>query len=255
MMKVCVLASGSEGNSTYVETIKHKILIDIGMNVKYITEKLAELDVTPQEIDLILITHVHNDHVSALNNFIKKYKPTICVSQSMFLELESIKDYENIIIYDDQMVFDNLTIEVFKTSHDTNDSRGFVLTSNNSSLVYVTDTGYINQRHFDLLRNKNMYIFESNHDAEMLMNGKYPPWLKKRVIGDKGHLSNKDSSIYLSKLIGDNTKKIILAHLSKENNTEEVAMDTIKEIFSEYNIPFNNIECARQREKTEVVNI
>lgn len=255
MMKVCVLASGSEGNSTYVETIKHKILIDIGMNVKYITEKLAELDVTPQEIDLILITHVHNDHVSALNNFIKKYKPTICVSQSMFLELESIKDYENIIIYDDQMVFDNLTIEVFKTSHDTNDSRGFVLTSNNSSLVYVTDTGYINQRHFDLLRNKNMYIFESNHDAEMLMNGKYPPWLKKRVVGDKGHLSNKDSSIYLSKLIGDNTKKIILAHLSKENNTEEVAMDTIKEIFSEYNIPFNNIECARQREKTEVVNI
>lgn len=255
MMKVSVLASGSEGNCTYVETIKHKVLIDIGMNVKYITEKLAELDVNPQEIDLVLISHVHNDHVSALNNFIKKYKPTICLSQSMFLELESIKDYENIIIYDDQMVFDNLTIQVFKTSHDTNDSRGFVLTSDNSSLVYVTDTGYINYKHFDLLKNKNMYIFESNHDAEMLLNSKYPAWLKKRVVGDKGHLSNKDSSIYLSKLIGDNTKKIILAHLSKDNNTEEIALKTIEEVFLEYQIPFKNIECARQREKTEVVTI
>lgn len=254
-MKVSVLASGSEGNCTYVETIKHKVLIDIGMNVKYITEKLAELDVNPQEIDLVLISHVHNDHVSALNNFIKKYKPTICLSQSMFLELESIKDYENIIIYDDQMVFDNLTIQVFKTSHDTNDSRGFVLTSDNSSLVYVTDTGYINYKHFDLLKNKNMYIFESNHDAEMLLNSKYPAWLKKRVVGDKGHLSNKDSSIYLSKLIGDNTKKIILAHLSKDNNTEEIALKTIEEVFLEYQIPFKNIECARQREKTEVVTI
>ncbi len=255
MMKVSVLASGSEGNCTYVETIKHKVLIDIGMNVKYITEKLAELDVKPQEIDLVLISHVHNDHVSALNNFIKKYKPTICLSQSMFLELESIKDYENIIIYDDQMVFDNLTIQVFKTSHDTNDSRGFVLTSDNSSLVYVTDTGYINYKHFDLLKNKNMYIFESNHDAEMLLNSKYPAWLKKRVVGDKGHLSNKDSSIYLSKLIGDNTKKIILAHLSKDNNTEEIALKTIEEVFLEYQIPFKNIECAKQREKTEVVTI
>ncbi len=255
MMKVSVLASGSEGNCTYVETIKHKVLIDIGMNVKYITEKLAELDVNPQEIDLVLISHVHNDHVSALNNFIKKYKPTICLSQSMFLELESIKDYENIIIYDDQMVFDNLTIQVFKTSHDTNDSRGFVLTSDNSSLVYVTDTGYINYKHFDLLKNKNMYIFESNHDAEMLLNSKYPAWLKKRVVGDKGHLSNKDSSIYLSKLIGDNTKKIILAHLSKDNNTEEIALKTIEEVFLEYQIPFKNIECAKQREKTEVVTI
>ncbi len=255
MMKVSVLASGSEGNCTYVETLKHKVLIDMGMNVKYITEKLAELEVSPKEIDLVLISHVHNDHISALQNFLKKYNPTVCLSQTMFLELDNIKEYENIIIYDDQMVFDSLTIEIFKTSHDTSDSRGFVLTSNNSSLVYVTDTGYINQRHFNLLKNKNMYIFESNHDAEMLMNGKYPPWLKKRVIGDKGHLSNRDSSIYLSKLVGDNTKKIILAHLSKENNTEDIALKTIEEVFQEYQIPFKNIECARQREKTEVVNI
>ncbi len=254
-MRVSVLASGSEGNCTYVETNKHKILIDLGMNVKYITEKLGELDVLPQDINLVFITHVHNDHIAALDKFIKKYQPTICLSQTMFKEIPSIKDYEHIIIYDDQMVFDSLTVEIFKTSHDTTDSRGFVITSDNSSLVYVTDTGYLNRRHFDLLKNKNMYIFESNHDVEKLMHGRYPAWLKKRVISDKGHLSNHDSSVYLSKLVGDNTKKIILAHLSKENNTEEIALNTIKEVFLEYQIPFTNIECARQREKTEVVNI
>lgn len=255
MMKVSVLASGSEGNCTYVETLKYKILIDIGMNVKYITEKLNELEVRPEDINLIFLTHVHKDHIGALDTFIKKFQPTICLSQKMFLEIPSVKNYEHIIIYDDQILFDNLTVEIFKTSHDTSDSRGFVFTSNNSSLVYVTDTGYLNQKYFKLLENKNMYIFESNHDVEMLMNGKYPPWLKTRIIGPKGHLSNRDSSIYLAKLIGDQTKKIILAHLSKENNSQEEALKTIQEIFKEYQISFNNIECAKQKEKTEVVTI
>ena len=115
-MKVSVLASGSEGNSTYLETKNHKILIDLGMNVKYIKEKLQELDILPEQIDLILITHVHKDHIGALDKFIKKYQPTICLSQKMFQEIDYIHDYEHIIIYDDQMVFENLTIEILKFS-------------------------------------------------------------------------------------------------------------------------------------------
>ena len=253
MMKVSVLASGSEGNCTYVETSKQKILIDIGTNVKYITERLACLDVLPNDIDFILISHIHKDHIAALDVFIRKFNPTICLSQKMFIDIPSLQNYEHIIIYDDQIVLDNLTIEIFKTSHDTDDSRGFVFTSDNSTLVHVTDTGYINQRYFKLLKNKNMYIFESNHDAEMLMNGRYPAWLKKRVIGPKGHLSNKDASIYLSKLVGKDTKKIILAHLSKDNNTEQTALETIYKTFEEYQVDFKNIECAKQKQATEVV--
>ncbi len=254
-MKVSVLASGSEGNSTYIETAKHKVLIDLGMNVKYLKEKLLELNVLLSDIDIVLISHVHKDHIAALDNFIKKYKPNICLSQKMFSELPNMQNYENTIIYDDQLIFDNLTIEIFKTSHDTSDSRGFVLTSANCSMVYVTDTGYLNQKYFNLLKNKNIYVFESNHDPDMLMNGKYPPWLKKRVIGDKGHLSNRDSAFYLTKLVGQDTKKIILAHLSKENNTEQVALQTLKSIFFEYGIPLISVECAKQKEKTEVIEI
>ena len=100
-----------------------------------------------------------------------------------------------------------------------------------------------------------MYLFESNHDVEMLMNGPYPKWLKDRVVGSSGHLSNKDASVYLAKLIGPNTKKIILTHLSHHNNTEDIALETIKETFKEYNIDFDNISCARQKEKSELIEI
>ena len=96
---------------------------------------------------------------------------------------------------------------------------------------------------------------ESNHDVEMLMHGKYPPWLKTRVLSDKGHLSNKDSAYYLSKLIGDQTKYIILAHLSEQNNTEYLALNTLKEALEKKNIDFKNIKIARQNEMTEFVEV
>ena len=257
-MKVCVLASGSEGNSTLVEVGSHKILIDLGMNMKYINERLAELNITPNEIDTVLISHVHNDHIGCLENFIKKYDPSIFMSKIMFDELpneSSVKKYNLVNYYDKDFYLDNIKIELIKTSHDTKDSRGFIITEDDKSVVYITDTGYLNQKFFNKLKDKNIYLFESNHDVEMLINGKYPKWLKDRVVGPYGHLSNKDASIYLSKIVGNDTKKIILMHLSKENNTPEVALNTIYEIFEEYNIDFNNIPCAKQREKSEVITL
>ena len=257
-MKVCVLASGSEGNSTYVEAGSHKILIDLGMNLKYITTKLSEIDITPNEIDTVLISHTHKDHIGCLESFIKKYDPIVYLSEVMYNEIPNdnlFKKYNNIKYFNDDFFIDNIKIELIKTSHDTNDSRGFIISEKDNSVVYITDTGYLNQKHFNKLKNKNIYLFESNHDVEMLINGKYPKWLKDRVIGPYGHLSNKDASIYLSKIIGEDTKKIILMHLSKENNTEEVALNTIFEIFDEYNVIFDDITCAKQREKSGVITL
>lgn len=257
-MKVCVLASGSEGNSTLIEAGSHKILIDLGMNMKYIKDRLLELDITPNEIDSVLISHVHTDHIGCLDSFIKKYDPRVYMSKEMYDEISTdnlIKKYENISYFDKDFYIDNIKIELIKTSHDTKDSRGFIITENNNSIVYITDTGYLNQKFFNKLKDKNIYLFESNHDVEMLINGKYPKWLKDRVVGPYGHLSNKDASIYLSKIIGEDTKKIVLMHLSKENNTPEVALNTINEIFEEYNVSFDNISCAKQREKSEVITL
>ena len=254
-MLVSVLASGSEGNSTLIKTANHTILIDIGMNLKYITEKLEEHNTNPSEIDYIFLIHVHRDHIGALKTFIKKYNPILCMGEKMFLELDYLEDYPKVDIIFDTYDLDTLHIDILKTSHDTSDSRGYIFTENDSSLVYITDTGYINARYFAKLKNKNLYIWESNHDVEMLLHGKYPKWLQQRILSDKGHLSNQASSFYLSKLIGPNTQKVILAHISHENNTPELAMDTLKQTLKDNNIKFENITYAKQHESTEEVKI
>ena len=253
-MKICVLASGSEGNSTFIASEIHKILIDIGKNVKYITDKLKEINETPESIEAIIISHTHNDHVAALERFVKKYHTKVYMTKKMFFDLTNLEKYENIIMYEDDIYFDSLKITSIKTSHDVTDSRNFLVEDKNHSLVYITDTGYLNRKYFDLLKNKEYYLFESNHDIPMLMNGPYPKWLKTRVLGTSGHLSNKDASFYLTKLIGTNTKKIILMHLSHKNNTEEKAMQMIEETFKDYNISFHDISCAKQNEITKVTN-
>lgn len=252
-MRVVVLASGSEGNSTYIETEEIKLLIDLGRNAKYIKEKLAEIDVPPEDIDYILISHTHKDHTSALKTFVNRYKTTVLLSQTMFYELEDIKEYENIVIYEDDIYLKNMKIKTIKSSHDAPDARNFIIENKDSSVVYVTDTGYVNRKYFELLKDKEIYLFESNHDIEMLLNGPYPKWLKTRVVGSYGHLSNKDSSFYLSKLIGPHTKKVVLMHLSHINNTEEKALSMIEETFKEYDVHFKNVTCAKRSEITEVV--
>lgn len=254
-MRVCVLASGSGGNSTYIEIGKYKILIDMGKNRKYIVDRLNEIGVNPEDINYVFISHLHDDHISALKTFIKKYNPTIVISGPMFKELDTIHDYEHILIYEDEVILDNVRITCMHSSHDATDSRNFLFESGSDSVVYVTDTGYINNKNFKYLQNKEIYLFESNHDVEMLQHGPYPDWLKARVIGDYGHLSNNASSVYLTKLIGDNTKKICLMHLSGKNNTEEAALKEINNIFQKYNISFRDIRCAKPDEVVEVISI
>ena len=196
-MKICVLSSGSKGNTTYIESEKVKILIDIGNSAKYVKEKLEDIGVEPEEINAVLITHTHVDHVKGLKVFENKY---------------------------------NIP-------------------------VYITDTGYINKKYFDILSNRNVYVMESNHDIEMLNNGSYPFNLRQRILSDKGHLSNYDSAKYLSSFIGNNTKCIILAHLSEDNNTEELAYNTLIERLNDSDTHVDNIIIAKQNEETELVKL
>ena len=252
-MKVCVLSSGSKGNTTYIETKKTKILIDCGNSSRYIVNKLATLNVTPKDIDAILITHTHSDHIKGLSVFLKNINPTVYMTEKMYQHLDFVKNYQ--FIKEDSFEVKDLKVEVIKTSHDAESSLGYIVTNQDKSVVYITDTGYINNKYYDLLSNKNIYIMESNHDIEMLNNGTYPFELRKRILSDKGHLSNYDSAKYLAKFIGSNTKKIILAHLSEENNTEDLAMETLKERLNKENIIFNDIIIAKQNKETELINV
>lgn len=255
-MKVCVLSSGSKGNSTLVITDKVKILIDLGTTTSYVEAALNNLNVDVKEISHILITHSHADHIKGLKVFIKRYNPVILVTEDMKNVLEKeLGNFRYEYYEDKKAIIGDLTVNVIKTSHDAEESIGFVLTNNNSSMVYITDTGYINQKYFKILSNNNLYVLESNHDIKMLMDGPYPYYLKQRVQGDKGHLSNKQASDYLCKFIGDNTRKIVFAHISEHNNSYEKVIETFNEELSKNDMKFDDVLIAKQNEVTEVIEV
>ena len=170
----------------------------------------------------------------------------------MFNSLDYLDDY---VLLNDEFDIKDIHVNSIKTSHDTDDSRGYILSSNGSSIVYITDTGYINKKYFDILSNRDLYILESNHDVELLSNGRYPFQLRQRILSDKGHLSNYDSSKYLSLFIGDKTRYILLAHLSEENNTEELAYETLVNRLSVDNKHIDNIIILKQDKETELITI
>ena len=252
-MNICVLSSGSKGNCTYVETNTHKFLIDIGTNCLYVEKSLAKIGVNAEDIDSIFITHSHIDHIAGLRVFSKKYKPNIYLTEKIYNETKL--NLENVNLFETDFSIDDLNIMVINTSHDVS-SVGYVFEQDNPSIVYITDTGYIKEKYFKKLNNRSFYVFESNHDVEMLMkNTKYPHHIKIRILSDIGHLSNKDSAYCLSNFVGDNTKYVVLAHLSEENNNPELALSTFKKELHKRNKDFDKIIIAKQNQQTEMFQI
>ncbi len=228
-MKVKVIASGSKGNCTLVVCSQLRFLIDVGVSYSYLVKELDLLQLRPTDIDKVFITHVHSDHVKGLKTFLKKTGLKASIPLSMKEEMLEIVGEEYLEYIEEHEDFVDLTVDLIHTSHDTSCSVGFLMQSDGSSLVYITDTGYINQRYLKRIKNKSIYILESNHDEQMLMEGPYPFSLKQRILSDSGHLSNKMAAKYLSMLVGEDTRYIVLAHLSEKNNTEDLAMKEAKE--------------------------
>lgn len=250
-MRAIVLSSGSKGNTTYIECGNTKILIDMGNTCKYVVNKLKGIGINAEDIDAIFITHTHSDHIKGLKVFLKKYGTKVYFTKKMQDKLMFIDNYS--FIDSDEIIIKDLKLEIIKTSHDVVDSVGYVIEGDNRSIVYITDTGYINSKYFSKLINREVYILESNHDIEMLNSGPYSFQLRQRILGDKGHLSNYDCSRYLSSFIGDRTEWIVLAHLSEENNTRELAYDTLIKRLDENNKSIKKIIIAKQDEETEEI--
>ena len=252
-MKVSVIASGSKGNTTLIETDNTKILIDLGISCNKLTEELTKLNIKPKDINAVLITHAHCDHTKGITAFIKRYHPAVYLTEFIAKETE-LYNYQNIVYYEPITYINDLTIKVLRTSHYTKDSFGFVIKYLNEEVVYITDTGYIKQTYINDLKNKDIYIIESNHDPEMLINGPYPHFLKKRIWGAKGHLSNEDAANLLARTVGNKTKHIILAHLSHENNRPEIAINVTKQILNS-KLKGKHLHVAKQNEPLSTIEV
>ena len=226
-MEFHVLASGSKGNATFVYEDGCGILIDCGITRKQLLYKLEQLGFNDSDITYVFLTHDHYDH----NKNIHIFDTDKIFSAKK--NIENLDEYHTLIPYTHRQfgVFDVLTL---KTSHDASDPIGFVI-STDEQLLYMTDTGYVSQKNRQYMKNLDYYIIESNHDIEMLMATKRPMFLKNRILNDVGHLNNEYSAQLMSEMIGENTKEIILAHLSQEANTKEKAIETYKQVFKEQN--------------------
>ncbi|MGT2926246.1 MBL fold metallo-hydrolase [Streptococcus cuniculipharyngis] len=229
-----ILASGSSGNSFYLETGEKKILVDAGLSGKKISQLLAEIDRQPEDLDAIFITHEHSDHIQGVGVLARKYQLDVYANQKTW----QVIDQQNLIgklALEQKHVFEcgklmtlgDLDIESFAVSHDAVAPQFYRFIKDDKSFVMLTDTGYVSDRMSDLLANADGYLIESNHDVDILRAGSYPWATKQRILSDKGHLSNEDGADSMLRTMGQKTKRIYLGHLSKENNIKELAHMTM----------------------------
>ena len=251
-MKIKTLASGSKGNCTILLCNNTNIIIDVGISYLSLKNSLEKEGLTLKDFDGILITHCHNDHIKGLSSVLNHTTLNVYIPKEMYDSLKEQVPYPKCVFVDNNFNINDVEIELIHTSHDAPSSVGYIINHNDKSIVYVTDTGYINRKYLNKMVGKDCYIIESNHDEIMLMDGPYPRFLKERVISDKGHLSNNTTAHYLKKIIGTNTKNIVLAHLSEVNNTEEKALEAIKNVKLDESI---KITIARQYEESEFIEV
>lgn len=248
-MNYTILASGSRGNSTVIESNGHTILIDCGIPSSELYSKLEELNISIEQIEAVLITHEHIDHIRSIQNFdfAKIYS-----SQDTLANLNS----GNILFPFQEYLIAGFKITPIPLSHDCNNPIGYIVKDEKESLVYMTDTGYVKEKYFQYITNATHYIFESNHDVKMLLHTNRPYYLKRRIMSMEGHLSNDDAAIILSRVIGDRTKSLRLAHISEDANTKELAYDTLISVFEECGISYGNIsiEVADRYQITKGMN-
>lgn len=242
-MKYTIFCSGSKGNSTLIETATTRVLIDCGHTKRHLMGAFTQAQLSLDEIDAVVITHDHIDHISQLKLFDNHpvYSP-VHLSQRP----DAIP-----VIPDQAFQIGDITLTPIGLSHDAAQTVGYVLFDGHERVVYVTDTGYVREADFDALRNATHYIFESNHDVELLMATSRPYPIKSRILSANGHLSNQDSARLLAQLVGPETQSIILAHLSLEANTERHALTTLVETFEACDVsvsPSVTVQCARQYE-------
>lgn len=234
-MRFVSIASGSSGNCIYAGTENTHVLIDAGISAKRIEKGLFELGLKPQELSGICITHEHSDHIKGLGVLARKYEIPIYGTEGTLREIrkaKSLGEYPTELLTpllpDVKLSIGDMELMPFHIDHDAADPVAYRIQSGNKSIAVATDLGHYNQYTIDHLLDLDAVLLESNHDKRMLETGPYPYYLKRRIMGDFGHLSNENAGRLLGCILNDKMKHILLGHLSKENNLPELAYETVR---------------------------
>lgn len=240
-IKFCSLSSGSSGNCQYIETDRTKLLIDGGFSGKRIESLLSSIGVCPTEIEYILVTHEHIDHVKGVGVLSRRYDIPILANKNTWVGMNKtigkIKDKNiRVIESDKDLDLKDLGIHPFKIFHDAAEPVGYCIYYKNIKMSIITDTGWVDNNIKNKIKGSSLYLIESNHDVKMLKEGSYPWFLKQRIMSTEGHLSNEDAGKTLSETLLGNGEIILLAHLSRENNMPSLAHQTVKECIEDYGV-------------------
>ncbi|MFS0749765.1 MBL fold metallo-hydrolase [Oceanobacillus sp. 1P07AA] len=240
-LRFSVLASGSTGNAFYIETEQQKMLVDAGLSGKKIDELFQSIQVDPKQLDGILVTHEHSDHIKGLGIVARKYQLPIYANEKTWHAMDqSIGKIplDQKFTFDMESVrsFGDLEVESFGVSHDASEPMFYTFRHDGKKVALVTDLGYVSERIKKTVEDADAYIFEANHDVGMLRMGPYPWSVKRRILGDSGHVSNEDCGLALTDIISNRTKRIYLAHLSLDNNMKDLAHMSVKQVLDERGI-------------------
>ncbi len=237
-MKLCSIASGSKGNSTYIESKGTRILIDAGLSGIAIQRNLEEIGVDPSTLDAIFVTHEHMDHIKGVGVLARRFQLDVFANENTWLAMDKTvgkinSNHMHRFKHDEMLKYKDLGILPMRSFHDCMDGSGFVVHSDDKKISFLTDTGYVNTSMLETMSGSDLYFLESNHDLELLKNSSYPWALKQRISSNRGHLSNDHAGEVLKKLVTKRGEHVVLAHLSDENNLPEVAIRTIRRTLSE----------------------
>ena len=260
-MNLCSIASGSSGNCIYVGSEKTHLLVDAGISGKRIEQGLNELDLTTGDMKGILITHEHIDHVQGLGVLARRYGLPIYGTAATFEAVKRMNSVGKIpdelfcpIRPDDVFEIEDLQIRPFSISHDAADPVAYRLECGAKAVGVATDMGIYTDYIVENLQGLDALLLEANHDIHMLEVGAYPYPLKRRILGERGHLSNEASGQLLCRLLHDKLKSIVLGHLSKENNYAELAYETVKLEIDLDNCPYQSGDFKIQVAKRDCVS-
>lgn len=240
-VKFCTIASGSSGNSAFVGTEHTKILIDAGVSGKCIIQALSYLETAGDTIDALFITHEHTDHIKGAGVISRKFDIPIYATcgtwQSMENQIGNIPQKNKRFVYaQEPCVINDICVYPFAIPHDAMEPVGYSIETENHKITIATDLGHITNDIKQKLLDSEILLLEANHDEEMVKNGCYPYYLKERILGKKGHISNRTAGNLLCDIMSEKLKYVFLGHMSEQNNYPRLAYQTVKSILEKNDI-------------------